>query len=164
MFSVRRNISELDVVGKIGHGSPSRSKTFRFPTLPGVSSYPTDPRFRGHETCLQLRFRPRYGCRVFGRSCAYQSKERFYLPRVTYARMYARTLSLPFYYSPLFPRLSFSHLRVDCISLSSFSFILDLSYFLRHAFFFFFIICRLSRQRFLSLSFLLDPFLAIFRF
>lgn len=27
----------LDAIGKIDHGSPSRSKTFRFPTLPGVS-------------------------------------------------------------------------------------------------------------------------------
>lgn len=63
-----------------------------------VSSYPADLRFRGHETCLQLRFR--YGCRVFGRPDAYQSEERFYLPRVS--RMHAHTLSLPFYHSPLF--------------------------------------------------------------
>lgn len=38
---------------------------------------------------------------------AYQSKERLYPPRVarrvTHARTYARTLSLPFYHSPFFP-------------------------------------------------------------
>lgn len=140
----------LDAIGKIGHGSPGRSKTFRFPTLPGVSP-PVQRNLVFGVTKLACSSVSDMGV-VYLVVPTHTKVKRDSIYRVCHACTHSVSFFLPSVAS-FSPLLSLSHSRADYISLSSFSFILDLSYFLRHAFFFLFVICCVSRLRSPSLFF-----------
>lgn len=121
MFGVRINISELDAVGKIGH-VPTPAWSIEDISLSNQVSPPIRQILVFGVTKLACSpVSDRDMGVVYLVASAHTKAKR---DSICHACTHVRTLSLPFYHSPLFP-LSLSHLQIDCISLNSFSFILD---------------------------------------